>query len=132
MGDLLERLSNHKPLAITLAVLSVAMFVGSLLAVPWVIARAPKDYFSADQKGGSAHPLRKALKNVVGLVLVFAGVAMLLLPGQGIVTLLVGLALLDIPGKHALLVKLAKRRKVMDALNYVRRRAHREPFDPPK
>ena len=132
MSELLERLANHKPLAITLGVLSVAMFVGSLLAVPWLISRAPKDYFSAEQSAGAAHPLRKLLKNLVGLVLALAGVAMLLLPGQGILTLIVGLALLDIPGKRALLVRMAKRPKIMNALNYVRRRAQREPFDPPK
>jgi hypothetical protein len=126
-------LAQHKGLAIGLTVASVVMFVGSLLAVPWIVARAPRDFFTRDenaQKGQNSLPL-KVLKNVAGIVFVAAGVAMLLLPGQGILTLVVGLALLDFPGKHALLVRMAKRRSVMRALNYVRRRAKREPFDAP-
>ena len=42
-----------------------------------------------------------ATKNLCG-VLVLAGVAMLVLPGQGILTIVVGLMLLDFPGKFAL------------------------------
>ena len=42
------------------------------------------------------------LRNAVGLVLVTAGLAMLVLPGQGIITLLVGIILMDFPGKHRL------------------------------
>ena len=131
MHDLLERLAEHKPLAITLGLISVGMFVGSLLAVPFLIARAPRDFFANEQKPGARNPALKVLKNVMGLVLVLAGVAMLLLPGQGILTLIVGLALVDIPGKHALLVRMAKRPSAMRALNYVRKKAGREPFDPP-
>ena len=132
MRDLLARLSEHKPLAITLAVISVAMFVGSLLAVPFLIARAPRDFFATEEQPTTRHPALKLLKNLAGGVLVLAGVAMLLLPGQGILTLIVGLALVDIPGKHALLVRMAKRPGAMRALNYVRKRAGREPFDAPE
>lgn len=132
MGELFERIASHKPLAIALVVASVLMFVGSLLAVPWIIARAPRDFFTREAPPPRGSIVRKVFKNLLGLVLVGAGVAMLFLPGQGILALMVGLALLDIPGKHALLVKAAKRPSVMRALNYVRKRSKREPFDEPE
>lgn len=131
--NVFAQLSDHKGLAIALTASSVVMFVGSLLAVPWLISRAPRDYFTRDEKAHKSEaslPL-KILKNVGGLVLMGAGVAMLLLPGQGILALVVGLALLDVPGKHALLVRLAKRESVMRALNYFRKRRHCEPFEVP-
>lgn len=131
MSDLLARVADHPSLTVTLGVVSVVMFVGSLLAVPWLIARAPKDYFAAERAESTRHPALRVLKNLAGVLLLLAGLLMLLLPGQGILTVIVGLALLDLPGKHALLVRVAKRPKVMKALNYVRRRAHREPFDDP-
>ena len=126
-----QQLQSHKELAIWLSIASVVMFVGSLLAVPWLIARAPRDFFTRDQQSSAGRPLRKLLKNLAGLVLFGAGIAMLLLPGQGVLTLVVGLALLDIPGKHALLVRLARRPSVMRALNYIRQRTKREPFEQP-
>jgi len=131
--EIFSEISSHKGLTIGLSALSVAMFVGSLFAVPWVIARAPEDYFSRDDKAHrqSSSLSMKVLKNLAGLVLAGAGVLMLILPGQGIVTLIVGLALLDVPGKHALLVRMAKRPSVMRGLNYVRKKRGREPFTAP-
>lgn len=134
MSSFVESILAHKALVITLSVGSVAMFVGSLLAVPWMIARAPRDFFtrSSDDLSQRGSVARKVAKNCFGAALVIMGVLMLLLPGQGILTLLAGLALMDIPGKHALLVRMAKRESVMKALNYCRARAKREPFDPPQ
>jgi hypothetical protein len=131
---ILSELAAHKGLAIAFTAASVLMFAGSLAAVPWLIGRAPRDFFTRDErthKSTLSLPL-KLLKNLGGLVLAGAGVAMLLLPGQGILTLVVGVALLDIPGKHALLVRLAKRPSVMRALNYFRRKKKQEPFDAPQ
>jgi hypothetical protein len=131
--SIFSELAGHKELAIGLTLASVLMFVGSLAAVPWLIARAPRDFFTRDEKAqgsGISLPL-KLLKNLAGLVLVAMGIAMLLLPGQGILTLIVGLALLDLPGKRAVLVRFAKRASVMRALNFFRKKRQREPFDPP-
>lgn len=132
MGGLFDQVMAHKQLAVALTVSSVVMFVGSLFAVPWLIARAPKDFFrrpkdELDKRSFAA----KAATNVLGAVLIVVGALMIVLPGQGILTLLVGVALTDFPGKHALLIKLAKRESVMKALNYFRKRAKKEPFDPP-
>jgi hypothetical protein len=42
------------------------------------------------------------IKNVLGAVLILAGVTMLFFPGQGIITILVGITLLNFPGEMAL------------------------------
>jgi hypothetical protein len=131
MPAFLKSLFAHKSFVLGASIASVVMFVGSLLAVPWIVARAPRDFFTRDERKSTGSLPLKVLKNMVGAMLLFAGVLMLLLPGQGILTLVVGLALLDVPGKHALLVRMAKRPSVLKALNYVRQRAKREPFDPP-
>jgi UPF0716 family protein affecting phage T7 exclusion len=133
MRGLLEELFAHKGFVIAISVASAAMFVGSLLAVPWLIARAPRDFFARDQDAARTRNVPLAiLKNLVGAVLTIAGVLMLLLPGQGILTLVVGLALMDLPGKRALLRRFAQRPSVLRALNYVRKKTKREPFDAPE
>jgi UPF0716 family protein affecting phage T7 exclusion len=70
-------------------------------------------------------------KNLCGTVLVLAGVAMLVLPGQGILTIVVGLLLIDFPGKFALEQKLVRRSSVLSAMNWIRTKAHRAPLKPP-
>jgi hypothetical protein len=123
-----------------LSAASVVMFVGSLLAVPWAVVRIPADYFVRRQHYADRwlprHPLLRiaaiALKNVCGVVLVLAGVAMLVLPGQGILTILVGLMCLDFPGKFALERWLVGRPPVIGAINWMRARADRPPLESPE
>ena len=115
---------------------SILMLVISVAAVGWVILRVPADYFArANPDTGQwahRHPLiRIALiagKNLLGLVLVAAGILMLVLPGQGLLTILAGLFLLDIPGRHKLVMWLVRRPTVLNSLNWIRERAGREPF----
>lgn len=114
--------------------LSVAMFVGSLLLVPWVIRRAPQDYFARepDKHKGGLGWLRWCAFNVVGLVLLLIGVALLVLPGQGLLLILLALSIMDFPGKHALVVRIARRPPVWRGLNYFRQRGGQPPFDSPE
>jgi len=115
---------------------SILMLVISVAAVGWVIVRVPADYFARESpdegQWAHRHPLiRLALivgKNLLGLVLVAAGLLMLVLPGQGILTIVAGLLLLDIPGRHRLAMWLVRRPPVLSSLNWVRERAGREPF----
>ena len=39
-------------------------------------------------------------KNLLGVFFVLIGIAMLVLPGQGILTIIAGMMLLDFPGRH--------------------------------
>ena len=42
-------------------------------------------------------------RNVVGAIVVLAGLIMLVTPGQGILTIIAGLAIMDFPGRDRLL-----------------------------
>jgi Putative transmembrane protein (PGPGW) len=130
VADLIARLSQNRTLLLALGVSSVVMFVGSLLALPVIIARAPHDYF-VRANTGEHHVFVRVVKNLIGVILVMMGLAMLLLPGQGVLTLLVGLALLDLPGKHQRVVQLARRPAVWRALSYIRAKTGRPPFKEP-
>ena len=117
---------------------SLALFVGSLLALPSLLARVPHDYFATRERPRSRfvagrHPavrwsLRVA-KNLAGLGLVAAGVAMLLLPGQGVLTIFAGVMLLDLPGRRRLELAVIRRPAVLRAVNWIRRRRGRPPLE---
>jgi hypothetical protein len=115
---------------------SILMLVISVAAVGFVVIRVPADYFARENpdegQWAHRHPLvRMALvvgKNLLGLVLVAAGILMLVLPGQGVLTIVAGLFLLDIPGRHRLVMWIVRRGPVLASLNWVRERAGREPF----
>jgi len=64
-------------------------------------------------------------KNLLGCVIIVAGIVMLVLPGQGILTILAGIMLLDFPGKYRLLRWIVARPQVLRTLNWLRRRAGR-------
>lgn len=120
----------------TVSLLSLLLFVASVVALPWFVARLPRDYFvrhdhdlplSVIRSPRWRRPLQIA-KNVAGVLLLFAGVAMLVLPGQGILTIVMALVLLEFPGKRALQRRLVARPQVMRALNALRRRAGAPPL----
>jgi len=68
------------------------------------------------------------LKNVAGFVLLAAGIAMLVLPGQGILTMLIGISLVDFPGKRQLERKLIGQPAVLNTINKVREKFGRPPL----
>jgi hypothetical protein len=127
---------DHKTLFGWMLVLSIVMFVGSLILVPWVIVRLPKDYFARRKRHhtpwADQHPVVRTLllivKNLLGIVFLAVGVSMLVLPGQGLLTIAVGVLLLDFPGKYRLERWVIGRSPVLRSINWLRRRAHREPL----
>ena len=68
------------------------------------------------------------VKNVVGAVFLLAGLAMLFLPGQGILTMLIGISLLDFPGKRKLEAKIVGQHTVLQALNAMRAKFDKPPL----
>lgn len=124
-----------KEVLLTLFVLSVVGFVGSLIAIPFILVRLPSHYF--DERHPRAwmenhHPILRLvghiLKNLVGAVFLVAGVAMLFLPGQGILTMLIGLSLIDFPGKRRLEGKLVGQPSVLRTINSVRKKFGQPPL----
>ncbi|MFO8032450.1 MAG: PGPGW domain-containing protein [Desulfohalobiaceae bacterium] len=72
------------------------------------------------------------LKNLLGIVLVLAGLAMLVLPGQGLLSIILGLALTNFPGKFKLQRRLVGYPSVLNSLNWLRRRFGRPSFLAPE
>ena len=70
----------------------------------------------------------RGLKNALGVVLVLAGLAMLVLPGQGLLTLAVAMLLLDFPGKRGVERRLLGSPRVLGPVNALRRRFGKEPL----
>lgn len=119
--------------------LGTAVFVGSMLLsvliVAIVIVKIPANYFSShyqqDFLPNSSWLTRwgaTILKNIVGLILVIAGIIMLVGPGQGILTILIGLILMDIPGKRPIEARIIKRPAILAAANSLRARYNKEPL----
>ena len=136
---LLSWIESHQALTLLLAGASVLTFIGSILALPVLVAAMPEDYFVDARRHQSRlrrfHPLiylsLRLLKNGLGWLLVLCGIAMLVLPGQGLLTILVGLVLSDFPGKFALERRLAMNPRIMAAFNWLRRRTGRPPLQVP-
>lgn len=128
---MLDWIDNHQAILWTLSAASVITFIASLILVPAIAVRIPPDYFThpARPAGPLAdrHPLiRLALRigtNALGALFVLAGVAMLVLPGQGLLTILIGFLMLDGPGKYRFEKWLVARRFVRRPINWLRRRA---------
>lgn len=120
---------------VAIGVISGAFFVGTLIAIPIILVRLPANYFDERYPRSwmrDHHPVLRLLahlgKNLVGAVFLLAGIAMLVLPGQGLLTILIGLSLLDFPGKRRLEARLVGQPTVLRAINAMRRRYGRPPL----
>jgi hypothetical protein len=139
MSELFQWVLDHQVLFETLGLVSLGLIVVSLVGFPLVVANLPHDYFVRERRD-PAHQTRRhpvlwaalsVAKNILGFVLVVAGIAMLVLPGQGILTILVGLSVSNFPGKFRLERRLVGRPAVGRALNRIRRLAGRPELEIP-
>jgi cytochrome c biogenesis protein CcdA len=111
------------------------LFLGTLAVVPLIVVRIPENYFSGNHRPvsrlASLHPVLRMflliLKNLLGLMVLLMGIAMLVLPGQGLLTMLIGLMLIDFPGKFAMEKWLVSRTLVLKSINWLRTR-HNKPL----
>lgn len=133
LKDMWQWLQEHEALLFWLGVLSIGslLLVGALL--PIILVRMPADYFVREHDPG--HGPRRVVdwvwhigKNVLGAVFILAGIAMLVLPGQGLLTILIGFLMMDLPGKRRLERWLICRPGVLKVLNEMRRKRGREPL----
>lgn len=133
-------LTENKTVLQWLTGFSVVLFLGSILAIPWLVARIPTDYFLQHSDGGNEfrleHPVAsmvwRLLKNLLGTVLLLAGVAMLILPGQGLLTILLGIMLIDFPGKRRLELLIIRRPSINRVVSWIRRRSGRDELQFPE
>lgn len=116
--------------------LSATMFVGGLVLMPILLARMRPDHFLQPTPPAESwrgrHPAIRlsilAIKNGLGAVLLLAGLAMLVLPGQGFITILVAISLLNFPGKRKLELRIVRQGPVLQAVNWIRAKAKQPPL----
>lgn len=139
INSLLDWAQSNDTLLWWLFAVSVAAFVLTSIAVVWILVRLPADYFARKERrplgSWATHPaLRHTVliaKNLMGIVLLVAGLVMLPGPGQGLLTIAVGLILTDFPGKIRIERWVVTRPSVWRSINWLRKRAGREPLQQP-
>jgi hypothetical protein len=129
-------IKDHPALTTWLIVASVVMLIGSLAITAILLIRMSEDYFLPDRDPhhtfAELHPVVRwtglIFKNLVGLILLLAGIAMLFLPGQGLLVIFMSILLLNFPGKKRLEVHIIQRPSVHRAVDWLRRKAGRPPL----
>jgi hypothetical protein len=136
LSSLLIWVGDNARLAGTIAGISALVTLIYLVVIYIFILNISPDYFLSRRPSEgtwrSRHPLvritLRVLKNALGVVFVGLGLALLLLPGQGLITVLIGISLLEFPGKRRLELSIIRRRPVLKAVNWFRTRAGRPPL----
>jgi hypothetical protein len=116
-------------------VLLILQIIISYAAIIFVMVKLPADYFSStyakNQNTNSPFLIRwggAILKNLIGVLLIIAGIIMIFTPGPGGLTILLGLIMMDIPGKRPLEAKLIQKPAVLSAINKLRARYGKTPL----
>lgn len=139
MSDIVSWIREYQDLLQWLGGTSLFLFAVTLIVFPLVIIYLPQDYFVRHERD-PAHQKRRhpvvwltltILKNIFGWVLILAGIAMLVLPGQGVLSILMGATLANFPGKYTLERRLVRRPAVSRTLNKIRIRAGKPPLEIP-
>lgn len=129
---ILEWIQEHEGLLALIGGLGFLMFIGSIAAIPVIIAWMPEDYFvRISSRQLRRRPFRQVLhvlKNILGAVLLLSGILLLLLPGQGILTMVIGISLIDFPGKHRLQLRLVRMPKIRQSIQWIRAKVHHKPL----
>lgn len=130
-------LAEHAALTTVMLVVSVLVLVGSLWICHYVLITIPPNYFQRKhapfEQWRTSRPILwwtlVITKNLVGALLILAGLIMFFTPGQGILTLLLGISLVDVPGKRKLERKIIQRPAVLGLINRLRARANQPPLE---
>ena len=137
MDDLLATVQQWIPIdvLIGLTVASSIGFIGTLIAIPMILVRLPADYFDTRTPRHwmkDHHPVLRLsgllVKNVVGVLFLLAGFAMLFLPGQGVLTMLIGVSLMDFPKKRELEAKMVGQPTLLGVINAMRHKYGKPPL----
>ena len=126
----LDWLQTHTIVLWWLGALSGLTFFGTLIVIPILVVRIPADYFTCAYQRAHAHHgawyyCGLLIKNVLGLLFILTGIAMLVLPGQGILTILIGIMLMNFPRKRAFELRIVQQPTVLRAINWMRANAKR-------
>ena len=125
---------NYKSLIFLLSVISLLIFIFSLLSIKWLVSLIPSDYFieKKPSKFKSKYPLiwliSMIVKNLIGYVLIVGGILMLVLPGQGLFTIFIGLMMSNYPGKYFIERKFIAIPNVLRTINGLRKKSNQNPL----
>ena len=129
----LEWVRAHEIALWSIWILSMVAFVASLIVIPLLAIRIPAGYFKGGKRKPDRlrgqHPLMRlvglGLKNLLGILFVLVGIAMLVLPGQGVITILIGIMMINFPGKYALERRIVRQPNVLRVINWMRAKANK-------
>lgn len=132
---MLTWIQEHDFLLVLLAALSPVSLLAIAAVVPLVIIRLPENYFSQPHRKKTEqhpHPVLRLFvlffKNMLGSLFVVAGIIMLFIPGQGVLTVLIGIMLMNFPGKYRIERWLVRNTPVLKPLNWLREKNHKPPL----
>ena len=117
-----------------LGIVSSVIFLVSLLSIGWLVSLIPSDYFinRKESKFKLNYPVAwlvsAVIKNIFGYILIFGGILMLILPGQGLITIFVGLLLSNYPGKYSIEKRIIATPKILKSINWLRKRSNEPPL----
>lgn len=118
-----------------MTIASIIGFIGSLIAIPWILIQLPSDYFDTRIPRHwmrEHHPILRMIgliiKNIIGVVFLIAGFLMLFLPGQGLLTMLIGISFIDFPDKRKLEARLIGQPTLLNTINALRQRFKKNPL----
>ncbi len=125
--------NQYQDLFLWVGIGSAILFVLGAIATPYLIGLLPEDYFIKQknyqfQIRSFLHGLGIVIRTTLGLILFIAGVIMLVTPGQGLLSIVLGLSLMEFPGKHKLEYQLVSHDPTFKALNWLRAKAGKAPF----
>lgn len=136
LPDWLTPIAAHlEPWLPALTATGILMAIASVIAIPLFIARIPADYFTEQYLPFSHRDptgwLLWCARNLFALILLIAGILMLVLPGQGLLTILIAIMTSTFPGKYRLERAIMRRPRIYRAANWIRRKYRRTPLQHP-
>lgn len=133
--QILDWLKANEEFFAVVGLLSVVLFLISLIIFPLIIIFLPQNYFVRTEtpiaKLSPPRVLLRILKNAFGVFLILAGILMLFLPGQGLLALFLGISLVHFPGKRRLEMRLLRFPRVRRSVAWIRIKANRPPLQLP-
>ena len=127
--------NQYQEIILGIGIVSSLSFVLSLLIIPIAVCRLDDAFFlhiHEPKVSKDEHPLMfillKTLRYSLGGILILAGVLMLFLPGQGMLTIILGASLLDFPGRKKTIDSVLRRQSIQKSLNWIRKKGSKPPF----
>ena len=120
-------LENNSYILFYLGIISVLIFIFSIVGLRLFIIAIPSDYFINKKRVSALRDssillwvFYKIFNNIIGYIFIAIGLLALVLPGQGILMILIGLMMSDYPKKFDLEKKIIKINTVRKGVNWIR------------